>query len=113
MMPDATMFTDIHFKPPGMERREVVFYSGVSARSGTGRRMLALSEAWQAENLPHRVTVPGEKFDRNKMRQWMNKNIHGMWCFADIGDDRPGINGAIGVRFSDETEASAFKIFWC
>lgn len=113
MIPDTGMFTDLAFKPPGIERREVVFYSGVSARSGTGRRMLALSDTWQAKNLPHRVTVPGDKFHRNKMRQWMNKNLDGLWCFSMIGDDRPGVSGAIEIRFSDQTEASAFKIFWC
>ncbi|RYG17929.1 hypothetical protein EON82_23240 [bacterium] len=113
MIEDTTIFDALSLKPPALERREVIFYAGVSVRSGTGRRLLALSETWQAEHLPYRVAVPGDKFHRAKMRLWMNRNLFGMWCFADFGDDQPGINGVIGVRFSDETEASAFKIFWC
>lgn len=108
---DPEPFTRFSFKPPELRKREVMFFSGASATSGLGKRVNEIGDAWRKEHMPYEVPIPSDKLDRHKMRQWLNKHVTGIWAY-DVIEDEHAIPFD-GVRFSDQTEAAAFRIWWC
>jgi hypothetical protein len=114
MIQDTERFTQRCMSPPYLARREVMFGNGASsATTGLGRRITELNDTWQSEHLPHNVPMyatHSPHADKASIRRWLNKNIQGLWCFAMPPD---GTTAIMAVRFSDQTEASAFRLFWC
>ena len=109
-MLDVSHFTRRGLSPPTLKKREVMFYGVPTGGKFLAIKMMAYSDLWSAKHLPYKVPIPPDKFERQKIRVWLNKNIQGIWTF-DLPDDQRST--AMSVRMSDQTEASAFRIFWC
>jgi hypothetical protein len=96
--------------PPSLRDREIVFECGLSKATGSyfGPVMMwDVCSAWLCENLPFQVTLRSmpPTFDRNKARRWLNRECSGLWSWSQS-------QGMLSIVFTDEIDASGFRIIW-
>jgi hypothetical protein len=106
-----TVFRQHYLYPPRLRKREVVIEGAVSGPSGRyagTSSVWNITHLWLIENLPHCVAIRGQPpgFDRAKVKRWLNSETTGIWSW-DMRE------GWLSVIFTDEVDASGFRIMWC
>lgn len=107
---DTTSVRARYMFPPALRDREIIFEFGLSKATGSyfGPVMMwDVYGAWLREHLPFQVVLRSmpPTFDRNKARRWLNRETSGLWSWSQS-------EGMLCVVFTDEIDASAFRIVW-